>query len=158
VACHLDPYLDGERTAADAPPAFLPALRAAYVAAHGHRSLPAPPPLVLAFYLRHAIAKSNYVHCFGEMLMGEGRPPVMQPELEAHLTALAAAAVRAVDRDFGGAAGIPVDAPFLEAAAREHAQLMYAQQQQLNDRLAEENAAGEEGRRQEMLRIFGVEM
>jgi hypothetical protein len=154
----LDPFLDGEPTPAAAPPPFLPALRAAYAAAHAGRSLPAPTAFVLAFYLRHAVAKANCVHCFGELQMGEGRPRISQPELEVHLSALAAAVVEAVGRDFGGGCGIPVEASLIEAAAREHAQLLYAHQQALNDRLAEANAAGEEGRRREMRRIFGIEM
>jgi len=92
--------------------------------------------------------------------MGEGRAPVMQPELEGHLRGLGGALRAAVERDFGVAAvgGEPLGAPFLESVARRHAQGLYTHQQAMGVRLAEANVAGEVGRKDEMKRIFGIDL
>jgi len=165
AARHLDPYLDGVRAAPQAGERlFLPAVRSDYAATHGGAPLPAPDEAVLALYVRHAIGKANSIHCFGELLMGEGRPPVLQPELDAHLRSLAKALAEAIGRDFGTGAGreyrlggVALDQALLEEAARRHAAELYATQHRLGESLAKANEAGEVGRRAELRRIFGFE-
>ena len=46
----------------------------------------------------------------------------------------------------------------LEQLAREHAQSLYANHSQMAAKLAEANAAGEIGRKEEMKRIFGIDV
>mmetsp|Transcript_25971 Transcript_25971/g.83150 ORF Transcript_25971/g.83150 Transcript_25971/m.83150 type:complete len:98 (-) Transcript_25971:216-509(-) len=96
--------------------------------------------------------------------MGEGRPPVLQPELDAHLRSLAKALAEAIGRDFGTGAGreyrlggVALDQALLEEAARRHAAELYATQHRLGESLAKANEAGEVGRRAELRRIFGFE-
>ena len=46
----------------------------------------------------------------------------------------------------------------VEELAREHSRLLFLQQQVLGNSLAEANRLGEVGRKDEMKRIFGIEM
>ena len=54
--------------------------------------------------------------------------------------------------------GVQVGAVLVEELAREHSQLLYLQQQVMGNALAEANRLGEVGRKDEMKRIFGIEM
>ena len=121
-----------------------------------------PPELVLAVYTTHAIARSNTTHLFGELSMGQGRLPVSEGEQERHIAALARALAVAVARDFGAGRasieGVDIDAPLIDDLARKHRALLYAQQRGLSRVLAEANRQGEVGRKEEMKRIFGVEI
>ena len=49
-------------------------------------------------------------------------------------------------------------AEVIERLARDHAQSLYANHSQMAAKLAEANAAGEVGRKEEMKRIFGIEV
>ena len=116
---------------------------------------------MLAVYTTHAIARSNTTHLFGELSMGQGRLPVSEGEQERHIAALARALAVAVARDFAGRAsieGVDIDAPLIDDLARKHRALLYAQQRGLSRVLAEANRQGEVGRKEEMKRIFGVEI
>ena len=110
----------------------------------------------------HAIARANTTHCFGELLMGQGRLPVAPYEQDAHFVALGRALCDAVKRDFGPEActiqGAAVTPQLVEELAREHSRLLFLQQQVLGNSLAEANRLGEVGRKDEMKRIFGIEM
>jgi hypothetical protein len=110
----------------------------------------------------HAIARSNTTHCFGELLMGQGRLPVPPYEQDAHFAALGKALSVAVLRDFGPEhstiQGLPVGAALVEQLAREHSRLLFLQQQILGNHLAEANRLGEVGRKDEMKRIFNIDM
>jgi hypothetical protein len=110
----------------------------------------------------HAIARANTTHCFGELLMGQGRLPVAPYEQDAHFAALGRALHAAVLRDFGPEHctlhGAPVGAGLVEHLAREHSRLLYLQQQVFGNSLAEANRLGEVGRKEEMKRIFGIDM
>ena len=68
----------------------------------------------------------------------------------------------AVARDFGAGRasieGVDIDAPLIDDLARKHRALLYAQQRGLSRVLAEANRQGEVGRKEEMKRIFGVEI
>lgn len=117
---------------------------------------------MLAVYTTHAIARSNTTHLFGELSMGQGRLPVSEGEQERHIAALARALAVAVARDFGAGRasieGVDIDAPLIDDLARKHRALLYAQQRGLSRVLAEANRQGEVGRKEEMKRIFGVEI
>ena len=165
IARHLDPYVDGEVTSpanerGTSP--LLPWLQARYAEEHGGAHLPVPPELVLAQYVVHAISRSNTTHCFGELLMGQGRLPVAPYEQDAHFAALGKALNVAVLRDFGPdhctIQGLPVGAPLVEQMAREHSRLLFLQQQLFGNFLAEANRLGEVGRKDEMKRIFNIDM
>ena len=68
----------------------------------------------------------------------------------------------AVLRDFGPEhctiQGLPVGAPLVEQMAREHSRLLFMQQQLMGNFLAEANQLGEAGRKEEMKRIFNIDM
>ena len=110
----------------------------------------------------HAISRSNTTHCFGELLMGQGRLPVAPYEQDAHFAALGKALNVAVLRDFGPdhctIQGLPVGAGLVEQMAREHSRLLFLQQQLFGNHLAEANRLGEVGRKDEMKRIFNIDM
>ena len=110
----------------------------------------------------HAIARSNTTHCFGELLMGQGRLPVPPYEQDAHFAALGKALNIAVLRDFGPEnctiQGVPVSVALVEQMAREHSRLLFLQQQIFSNHLAEANRLGEVGRKDEMKRIFNIDI
>ena len=113
-------------------------------------------------YVVHAIARSNTTHCFGELLMGQGRLPVPPYEQDAHFAALGKALNIAVLRDFGPEnctiQGVPVSVALVEQMAREHSRLLFLQQQIFSNHLAEANRLGEVGRKDEMKRIFNIDI
>jgi hypothetical protein len=91
--------------------------------------------------------------------MGQGRLPVPDRELQIHIVALGKAVEAGVQRDFAGHTaiqGTPITAALVEELARQHARLLHANHIEMNDKLAVANQAGEEGRKQEMKRIFGA--
>jgi len=166
IADHLDPYIDGEvtcpadETKRDTSPLYEKLLQA-YERDHG-RELPAPAELVLALYLRHGICKSNAYQCFTDLVMGQGRLPIMgDPQLR-HCKALGVAIEKAVEKDFGKQLtkiqGVPISAPLVEELAKTHSDRLFFDHQKNGERLAEANRVGEIGRKEEMKRIFGIEI
>ena len=81
---------------------------------------------------------------------------------DAHFVALGRALQAAVKRDFGAEdctiQGAPVTAQLVEQLAREHSRLLFLQQQVFGNALAEANRCGEAGRKDEMKRIFGIDV
>ncbi|KAL1503574.1 hypothetical protein AB1Y20_012052 [Prymnesium parvum] len=164
VAVHLDPYIDGEITSPEEERTTEPMLslvQSSYAQEFG-RQLPAPPELVLAIYVVYAISKSNALHCFGEVVMGQGRLPVVAAEVEEHVVALGKALVLAIERDFGrehnSIQGVPLSAPLIETLAREHSTQLFVAHHHMSERLAEANRVGEIGRKEEVKRIFGLDI
>jgi len=158
IARHLDPYIDGDATQPPLVP-FLAQLEAAYQQEHEGRALPLPSEMVLGMYMYHAVSKLNATHCFGELMMGQGRLPVLNEELEAHVVAAGKSVAESVRRDFGDRSfpGMSLSAAELEALSRKHASFLYQNQQAMSDRLLEANAAGDVRRKQEVKRIFGID-
>ena len=77
------------------------------------------------------------------------------------MAALGRALAEAIGRDFGGLdsiQGLQLRPKVIERLAREHAQALYANHSQMAAKLAEANATGEIGRKEEMKRIFGIEI
>ena len=121
-----------------------------------------PAELVLTQYVVHGIARSNTTHCFGDLMMGQGRLPVAPYEQDAHYVALGKGLRAALLKDFGPEAstiqGAQVTETIIEELSREHSRLLYLQQHVMGNALAEANRLGEVGRKDEMKRIFGIDM
>ena len=68
----------------------------------------------------------------------------------------------AIAKDFGHAhtkiQGVPVSASLIEGLAQKHSSHMFVEHQRNAERLAEANRLGEIGRKDEMKRIFGIEI
>lgn len=164
IARHLDPYLDGDVTSEEeerGSSPMLPLLQERYQAEFG-RQLPVPPEAVLALYVCHVIGKADATHSYTDLVMGQGRLPISGYELERHIVALGKAVEAAVVKDFGAEhcaiQGVPVKAALVESLARQHSNSLHAQHQLMAEKLAEANRMGELGRKDEMKRIFGVEI
>ena len=167
IADHLDPYIDGDVTSPEEERGTSPLhmqLCKAYAAAHG-RELPAPPEVVLALYVKHAVCKANATQCFSDLVMGQGRLPIPGAPQERHCTALGKALEAAVRKDFvyDGAShtkiqGVAISAELITELARNHSDLLFVDHQKNAERLAEANRLGELGRKEEMKRIFGIEV
>jgi len=164
ISRHLDPYIDGDVTCegderGGSP--MLEKLQAAYEAAYG-REIPAPPELILALYIRHAVSKANATQCFTDLVMGQGRLPCPGEPQRVHCAALGTALEKAVIKDFGAEhskiQGVPMGAALIEDISKEHSSKLFFDHQQNSERLAEANKLGEIGRKEEMKRIFGIEV
>ena len=133
----------------------------AYKRDHG-RELPAPAEVVLALYLRHGICKSNAYQCFTDLVMGQGRLPIMGEPQTRHCKALGVALAAAVEKDFGKPhtkiQGVAVSPAMIEEVAKTHSDRLFFDHQKAAERLAEANRVGEVGRKAEMKRIFGIEI
>lgn len=85
-----------------------------------------------------------------------------QSEQELHIAALGTALEAAVERDFGrehnAIQGVPVTAGLIENLAREHASTLAVNHQEMAEKLAEANRMGELGRKEEVKRIFGLDI
>ena len=84
---------------------------------------------------------------------------------ERHCTALGKALEAAVRKDFvyDGAShtkiqGVAISAELITELARNHSDLLFVDHQKNAERLAEANRLGELGRKEEMKRIFGIEV
>ena len=112
--------------------------------------------------MRHGIAKSNATQCFTDLVMGQGRLPIPGAPQETHCTALGKALEAAVLKDFGPAhakiQGVPISAQLVEDLAKEHSNKLFVDHQKNAERLAEANRLGELGRKEEMKRIFGIDV
>jgi hypothetical protein len=164
IARHLDPYLDGDVTSPEEERGTSPMyklLLEAYQAKYG-RELPAPPEVVLAMYVSYCIMKSNAYQCFGDLVMGQGRLPQPGPPQERHCVALGKALEIAIEKDFGVAhgkiQGVPISANLIQEIAKEHSSKLFYDHTKNAERLAEANRLGEIGRKEEMKRIFGIEV
>jgi hypothetical protein len=164
ISRHLDPYIDGEILTKEderGTVPMLPQLQEVYRKEHD-RPLPAPPELVLALYVIHAVAKSDATQCFTELVMGQGRLPITGQPQTAHCKALGKAVEQAVVRDFGPSLrsiqGVQVTAALVESLAKEHTSSLFGEHYRAAERLAEANKQGEIGRKDEMKRIFGLEI
>ena len=164
VAFHLDPYIDGDVTSPANERGTSPLysqLTGAYQRDHG-RELPAPAEVVLALYLRHAICKTNAYQCFTDLVMGQGRLPIMGAAHQTHCKALGVAIASCVERDFGKQhakiQGVPISAELVEELAKQHSDRLFFDHQKNAERLAEANRVGEIGRKAEMKRIFGIDV
>jgi len=164
IARHLDPYIDGDVTCAAEERGTSPLyqkLVASFERDFG-RELPAPAELLLALYLRHGIGKANAYQCFSDLVMGQGRLPLMGEGHAKHCKALGVALEKAVEKDFGTAhtkiQGVPISASLIEDLAKQHADRLFFDHQKNAERLAEANRLGEIGRKEEMKRIFGIDI
>jgi hypothetical protein len=164
ISRHLDPYIDGEVTSAEEERGTSPMyerLCEAYKAAHG-RELPTPPEVVLALYIKHGVCKSNATQCFTDLVMGQGRLPIPGEPQARHVRALGKALSAAIVKDFGAAhakiQGVPIAPQLLEEIAKEHSDRLFVDHTKNAERLAEANRLGELGRKDEMKRIFGIEI
>ena len=164
ISSHLDPYIDGDVTNAKEERGTSPMydlLTQKYQKEHG-RELPAPQEVVLALYLRHGIGKSNAYQCFTDLVMGQGRLPIMGEPQTRHCKALGVALADAVAKDFGkGSAkiqGVAITPAMIEQLAKTHSDRLFFDHQKNAERLAEANREGEIGRKAEMKRIFGIEV
>jgi len=164
ISKHLDPYIDGEITSAEeerGTSPMLPQLHAAYERRFG-RELPAPAEVILAMYVSHCIMKANATQCFGDLVMGQGRLPLPGEPQQRHCAALGVALEAAVLKDFGPQAsklqGVALGAKLLEEIAKEHSSKLFFDHAKNSERLAEANRLGEIGRKEEMKRIFGIEV
>ena len=79
--------------------------------------------------------------CFTDLVMGQGRLPIMGDPQMTHCRALGVALEKAIEKDFG----------------KQHAKIQGVHQKNA-ERLAEANRVGELGRKEEMKRIFGIEI
>ena len=135
-------------------------LQAKYEKAYG-RELPAPPELILAAYIRHAVCKANATQCFTDLVMGQGRLPIPGEPQRKHCEALGVALEAAIEKDFGPShtkiQGVPMGSKLLEELAKEHSTKLFYDHAKNAERLAEANRLGEIGRKEEMKRIFGIE-
>ena len=117
---------------------------------------------MLALYVIHAVAKSDATQCFTELVMGQGRLPITGQPQTAHCKALGKAVEQAVVRDFGPSLrsiqGVQVTAALVESLAKEHTSSLFGEHYRAAERLAEANKQGEIGRKDEMKRIFGLEI
>jgi len=164
ISKHLDPYIDGDITCEKEERGtgpLLQKLRAAYEETFG-REIPAPAELILALYVRHAISKSNATQCFTDLVMGQGRLPQTGEPQKIHCKALGTALEKAIERDFGKEhmkiQGVLMESQLLEDLSKEHSDKLFFDHQQNSQRLAEANRIGEIGRKEEMKRIFGIEV
>lgn len=94
--------------------------------------------------------------------MGQGRLPLAGPEFERHIVGLGKALTLAVERDFGqehnSIQGVPVTAGLVETLAREHSTQLFVGHHHMSEKLAEANRMGELGRKDEVKRIFGLDI
>ena len=79
-----------------------------------------------------------------------------------HCKALGVALEKAIERDFGKQLskiqGVAISAALIEDLARQHSDRLFVDHQKNAERLAEANRVGEIGRKEEMKRIFGIEI
>ncbi len=121
-----------------------------------------PAELVLALYVKHAVAKTNATQVFTDLVYGQGRMPITGAAPHAaHCRALGVALEAAVGRDFGAAhcavGGLAITAGVVEELAKQHAAKLFAEHGVAQERLNEANRLGEIGRKEEIKRIFGIE-
>ena len=94
--------------------------------------------------------------------MGQGRLPLVGSEVERHYEGLGKALTLAVDRDFGrehnAIQGVPVSAELVMTLAREHSTQLHVAHHHMSEKLAEANRMGELGRKEEVKRIFGLDI
>ena len=113
-------------------------------------------------YMRHAIGKANATQCFGDLVMGQGRLPVSKAEADRHCTGLGKALEAAVVKDFGvlhsKIQGVSMSASLITDLAQQHTNKLFVDHQKNAERLAEANRLGELGRKEEMKRIFGIDV
>ena len=164
ISNHLDPYIDGDITSPEEERGTSPMFKLlceAYERDHG-RELPAPPEVVLALYVKHGICKANATQCFTDLVMGQGRLPIPGAPQEKHCEALGRALQAAIEKDFGPThtkiQGVPISAALIESLAKEHSSMLFVDHQKNAERLAEANRLGEIGRKEEMKRIFGIDI
>lgn len=164
ISNHLDPYIDGEITSPEEERGTSPMFKLlceAYERDYG-RELPAPAEVVLALYVRHGICKANATQCFTDLVMGQGRLPIPGEAQDRHCEALGRALEAAIHKDFGAVhsriQGVPISASLIESLAKEHSNKLFVDHQKNAERLAEANRLGELGRKEEMKRIFGIDI
>ena len=164
IAKHLDPFIDGEVSSPEeecGTSPMYPLLLKEYEKVYG-RELPAPPELVLSLYVCHAIAKSNATQCFTDLVMGQGRLPLHGEPQRIHCVAIGVALEAAIVKDFGVShaklQGVHLGAELLEELAKEHSSKLFYDYSKNSERLAEANRLGELGRKEEMKRIFGIDV
>ena len=82
--------------------------------------------------------------------------------MERHIEGLGKALTLAVDRDFGrehnAIQGVVVTGELVKQLAREHATQLHVQHHHMSEKLAEANRIGEVGRKEEVKRIFGLDI
>jgi hypothetical protein len=100
--------------------------------------------------------------CFTDLVMGQGRLPIMGDPQMTHCRALGVALEKAIEKDFGKQhakiQGVPISAQLVEELAKQHSDRLFFDHQKNAERLAEANRVGELGRKEEMKRIFGIEI
>ena len=118
--------------------------------------------MVLALYVKHAVGKSGAYQCFSDLVMGQGRLPIFGERKGQHCTAIGKALEAAILKDFGAAntkiQGVPISASLIQQLAEAHSDQLHIDHQKNAEKLAEANRLGELGRKDEMKRIFGIEI
>ena len=165
VASYLDPFLDGEVAASEyekrSSGSYYDRLRQAWQSEMGEGvAMAIEPSLAHAQYVVHSLTKLNSSLGFGMHIPGLGRAPVNEAQAEEHLQRTVSAILEATARDFPpeqrAIGSLPcLGAEHLLPIAREHLNALTLYCTELNDALARANMKGEEGRRQERLRIWG---
>jgi len=164
VSRHLDPYIDGDITSPEEERGTSPMLQRLHEAHEKRfgRELPAPPEIVLAMYCQYCIMKCNAYQCFGELVMGQGRLPQPGDPQTRHCAALGKALEAAILKDFGAQhtkiQGVPMAAKLIEEIAKEHSSKLFYDHSKNSERLAEANRLGEIGRKEEIKRVFGLDI
>ena len=109
-----------------------------------------------------SVCVAQAYQCFTDLVMGQGRLPIMGDPQMTHCRALGVALEKAIEKDFGKAhakiQGVPISAQLVEELAKQHSDRLFFDHQKNAERLAEANRVGELGRKEEMKRIFGIEI
>lgn len=115
---------------------------------------------VLLAYIAHAMHKMNCIHGFVAHMPGMSRQPVSQYAQFRHLKMLGQALLAGVQRDFPAEQQMleytQVTSEMLQLAAEEHVKMLYKEEDERSTELAVANMLGEEARKAERMRLWGI--
>ena len=165
ISNHLDPYIDGEITSPEEERGHLAHVQTAVrgLRARLRARAARAAEVVLALYVRHGICKANATQCFTDLVMGQGGCRSRARRRTATARPSAARSRRPSHKDFGAvhsrrSRASPISAALIESLAKEHSNKLFVDHQKNAERLAEANRLGELGRKEEMKRIFGIDI
>jgi len=172
TATYLDPFIDGEVPASEyharSEGFFMARLQRAWEVRCKlcDPPLDPPPPLpvpvncALAQYVSHCIVKMNTQLGFTAHVPGVGRTPTTVREQELHFKKTSIAIIEAIARDFAEderrLGSVLLTAAQLAHVGQIHLKGVISYQQELGDALAAANREGEEARKEERMRIWGM--
>jgi hypothetical protein len=172
TATYLDPFIDGEVPASEyhsrSEGFFMTRLQRAWEVRcklcdpplDPPPTLPVPVNCALAQYVSHCIVKMNTQLGFTAHVPGVGRTPTTVREQELHFKKTSVAIIEAIARDFAederrlGSALLT--AAQIAHVGQIHLKGVISYQQELGDALAVANREGEEARKEERMRIWGM--